>query len=608
MNVVTEEDLDDSDVSSIEVRELRHLGQFLGPYFSRYRRLGLGLAIVLLLETGFNCCFPLATRYLIDDGLIKRDQRAVIATLIFLAAAAIAVALLGLLCDYLAARITSGMVADIRLSLFDHLQSLPLEYFPRTPSGSILSSFSGDVVGLEGALVSLMSWLVLPLLEVIYVTVLMFWFNVWLALLGLLVLPVILWGPRLFAARALAFGYEKRKSEADLLNIVHENLGAQAVVKAYGLEVHAHDHLGRSGSRWLGLAFRFNFFSLLVERSASTGAYILHLLIFGLGAYWVFNGRLSLGTFIAFEGMFLSMGEALTYVTQFVPTLAQAAASAQHIGEIFAEQPRVVDSVDAMIAPRFADEITFESVCFEYPGGAFRLDNFRLNIPCGSHIALVGASGSGKSTIVNLLLRFYDPIAGEILIDGRDLRAVTQASLRAQMGVVFQDSVLFHASIFENIRLGNIAATARQVEAAARAAEIHDFIVALPRGYETTVGERGSQLSGGQRQRIAIARALVRDPAILILDEATSAVDFATEAALLATLRTVTRGRTLIQVTHRLTTVMDADRIVVLDHGKVVDDGVHHELLERDGVYASLFRRSRHDPASVRLPLVSARR
>jgi ATP-binding cassette subfamily B protein len=322
---------------------------------------------------------------------------------------------------------------------------------------------------------------------------------------------------------------------------------------------------------------------------------VLHLLVFGLGAYWVFTNRLSLGTFVAFEGMFLSMGEALTYATQFVPTLAHAAGCARHIDELFAENPGVLDSVGAEPAPRFSRELTFQSVCFAYTEGAFRLEDFRLRVPKGSHVALVGASGSGKSTILNLLLRFYDPTSGAILIDGRDVRNVTQVSLRSQFGVVFQDSILFNASVFENIRVGYPNASRRQVELAARAAEIHDFVVSLPHGYETVVGERGSQLSGGQRQRIAIARALVREPSVLILDEATSALDYATEASLLATLRSVARGRTLIQVTHRLGSVVDADRIVLLDHGRVMEEGAHQDLIERGGLYASLLRQSASD-------------
>lgn len=563
-----EDDADDDDADGIDAGELRFLVRFLRPFFRPYHRLGLGLAAVLLLETAFNVCFPLATRYLVDEGLLRRNARALVGTLLFLAVAAVVVALAGIICDYLTARITSGMVAEIRRSLFEHLQTLPLAYFPRTSTGAILSRFSGDVVGLEGALTSVISWLVLPALEVTYATALMFCFSVRLGLLGLLVFPVILWGPRLFAARALALSHEKRRSEAALVGLVQENVGAQPVVKAFELEQHARHQMAQRGARWLSLAQSFHFSSFLVERSATTGVYVLHLLIFGLGAYWVFAGRLSLGSFVAFEGMFLSMGEALTYLTQFVPTLAEASGSARHIDEIFAEPPAVVDSPDAMTAPRFAHEIAFRSVAFEYSAGAFRLENFELAIPKGNHVALVGASGSGKSTIVSLLLRFYDPIHGSILIDGRDLRSLTQASWRAQIGVVFQDTILFHTSILENIRLGNTGASRREIESAAQAAEIHDFITSLPYGYETTVGERGSQLSGGQRQRIAIARALVRDPPILILDEATSALDYATETALLSTLRTVSRGRTLIQVTHRLESVVDADQTVRLHSGR----------------------------------------
>jgi ATP-binding cassette subfamily B protein len=599
MTLLPQADEHDSESAKIDARELRFLARFLARFFKPYHTLGLRLALVLLLETAFHCGVPLATRYLVDEGLLKREHRALVATLIFLAVAAIAVAMLGLIRDYLSAQITSRMIADIRSSLFEHLQSLPLSYFPRTPAGAVLSRFSGDVVGLELALVSLIPWLVLPSLEVAYATVLMFWFSVWLGLLGLLLFPVVLWGPRLFTARTMVLSYEKRRTEAELLNIVQENVAAQPMLRAFGLERHARDQMSAKVSRWSSLAFRFNFFSLLVERAASTGGHLLHLLVFGLGAYWVYADQLSLGTFVAFESMFLSMGEALSYVTQFVPTLAQAAGSASHIDEIFAEKPSAVDSPSAVSAPRFANEITFQSVGFAYADESFHLENLQLRITRGSHVALVGASGSGKSTILSLLMRFHDPTTGSILIDGRDLRTITQSSLRAQFGVVFQDSILFHTSIRENIRMGNPTASTPQVEAAARAAEIHDFIISLPRGYDTIVGERGSQLSGGQRQRIAIARALVREPSILILDEATSALDLATEASVLKTLRNISQGRTVVQVTHRLASLVDADRIVLLHNGQVIEDGVHDDLLRDGGHYAHLVRQSSGSRANI---------
>lgn len=582
-------DDEEGEAEEVHARDLKQLARFFRPFAHPYRRLFLGLGLFLLLETVFNLSFPLATQYLVDEGLLRHNARVLVAILIFLAVAAVSVTVLGLGCDFLAARIFSGMVRDVRQRLFDHLQTLSLPFYSRAQAGSLLSRFSGDLVALEGALVALIPWLVLPLIEVIYSTVLMFYFNVWLALLGLLVFPMILWAPRLFATRAFALSYDKRRSEAQVLSAVQENVAAQPVVKAFGLESRARADFDRRGAAWLRLAFRFNLLSFLVERSAHTGVYLVHLLVFGVGAYWAFTGELTIGTLVAFEGMFLSMGYSLTYVTQFVPTLAQAAGSVRHLDDLFAERPQVVDAPDALAAPRLEKEIVFDRVSFTYPGGRFRLRKLSVRIPCGSQVAFVGASGSGKSTVLHLLLRFFDPGRGVIGLDGRDLRTLTQASVRAQIGIVFQDSFLFNTTIGENIRLGRPEATPEQVEAAARAAEIHDFIAALPHGYETVVGERGSQLSGGQRQRLAIARALVRDPALLILDEATSALDYATEAAVLDTLRKIAQGRTVIHVTHRLTSVIDADHIVLLDHGRVREEGTHEELLARNGSYAGLW-------------------
>jgi ATP-binding cassette subfamily B protein len=276
-------------------------------------------------------------------------------------------------------------------------------------------------------------------------------------------------------------------------------------------------------------------------------------------------------------------------VTQYVPSLAQAAGSIHHLDDLFDVRPLVQDAPEAVPLSRLEREIALVDVGFRYEDEGFELSGVDVRIPKGSHTALVGASGSGKSTVLNLLLRFHDPTKGQVLFDGRDIRTGTQDSLRAQMGMVFQDSFLFNATILDNIRMGRPDASEAQVEAAARAAEIHDFIAALPQGYHSVVGERGSQLSGGQRQRLAIARALVRDPAILILDEATSALDYATEAAVNATLLKVAKNRTVITVTHRLGTAATAHHLVVLDKGRVVERGTHDELLARAGVYAALW-------------------
>ncbi len=341
---------------------------------------------------------------------------------------------------------------------------------------------------------------------------------------------------------------------------------------------------------WLFVAFRTHFFGALVERTSHTGVYFVHLLIFGLGAYWVFNKEITIGTLVAFETTFLSMGYALTEVNHYIPTLAQAVGSIHHLDDLFRESPQVVDAPDAIALPRLERDIVFDNVSFGYAEGAFQLQDLNVRIAKGSLIAFVGASGSGKSSVLNLLLRLYDPSRGAVRVDGRDIRTVTQGSLRKQMGMVFQECFLFNTSILENIRMGLPDATPEQVAAAARAAEIHDFIASLPQGYHTIVGERGSQLSGGQRQRLAIARALVRDPSILVLDEATSALDYATEAALNETLLKVAQNRTVVMVTHRLSSVTSAGHIVVLDEGKVSESGTHQELLGKNGAYAALWR------------------
>jgi ATP-binding cassette subfamily B protein len=298
---------------------------------------------------------------------------------------------------------------------------------------------------------------------------------------------------------------------------------------------------------------------------------------------------------VAFETVFLTLSYSLSYVTQYVPSLVQATSALGHIRRLLDQQPRIVDAPDATPLPRLSRELTFRNLTFSYTGAQLNLRDLNLRIRQGESVAFVGPSGSGKSTLLNLLLRFHDPSLGAIIIDGHDLRDVTQASLRSQIAVVFQENFLFNTSIRENIRMGAPHATDEEVEAAAAAAEIHDFIISLPQGYDTQAGERGGRLSGGQRQRIAIARAILRDPAILILDEATSALDPASEAAVNATLAQLARGRTVISITHRLSSIATADQIFVLNHGRLVESGRHEELLAFDGVYSHMWWKQRGD-------------
>jgi ATP-binding cassette subfamily B protein len=404
-----------------------------------------------------------------------------------------------------------------------------------------------------------------------------------------LAIPLSLLAPKFFAKRVFEFGYQKRKEEGKLLGVVHENATAQAVVRAYGLAPRQRLRFASVAGLWQRTAFQFNFSGSLVERTSTIGTYLLHLILFSLGAIWVWNDKISLGTLVAFESLFLYMGEAVSYVTHSIPELAQAHGSMRHLEEILREHSEKPDPIQAIDLPRLNGEIELRNITAVYPGARFSIKDLNLKIPREANFAIVGRSGSGKSTLLGLLLRMLEPKKGTILFDGQDISKCTRDSLRRQCAIVFQDSFLFNTTIGENIAMGREGATQSEIEQAARDAELHDFTISLPKGYDTRVGERGGRLSGGQRQRVAIARALVRNPSVLILDEATSALDAETESSLYETLTKISRDRTVISVTNRLTGMANYDKILLMQKGRIQESGNHEELLARGGSYARLW-------------------
>jgi ATP-binding cassette subfamily B protein len=336
---------------------------------------------------------------------------------------------------------------------------------------------------------------------------------------------------------------------------------------------------------------RARFFSQAVERTATTGILILQVVLLAGGAYLVTKGIMSIDELVVFQGLFVGLSASMTELTRYFPTLLEAGAGADRIEELLEEKPQVVDRPDAIDCPPIRQGLEFKNVSFGYDPTHNNLDKVSFDVPRGSLVAIVGASGSGKSTAMKLLSRFYDPDAGMVTIDGVDIRTITQDSLRARMTYVFQDSYLFNVSVRENIRMGRMGASDEDVEVAAKRAEIDEYIRTLPQGYDTGVGERGLNLSSGQRQRIAIARALMRDAEILALDEATSALDPGTESAINHTISRIGKGRTVVSITHRLSTVSTYDKIIVMSGGRMVEAGKHDELLARGGQYAQLWRK-----------------
>jgi len=401
----------------------------------------------------------------------------------------------------------------------------------------------------------------------------LFFLNWQLALLSLIGLTICTIAPAKIASMATEVGYKLLQKEGQIASIVEENILSQTVVKIFGLESRMSQEFLAHLNDLKQVYIRATFLSYLVQKVPMIGFVLTQLVILSIGTVMTYRNIISVGTLTSFQVLLLGLNLNILGLTSSLPMFIDGVAGLQRISEILSEVPDVQDAPDAIDLPHFESDIYFDNVSFSYSQDRGGVKNLSLKIRQGDFAVFVGQSGAGKSTIINLLTRFYDPNQGRILFDGIDLRHATIRSLRSQIGIVSQDVILFNCSVRENIRMGYLEATDAQVQAAAKAAEIHNFILTLPQGYDTPVGDRGGQLSGGQRQRIALARALVRNPAILILDEATSALDPATEAEILTTIERITQDRTVIFITHRMAHALRADVMYVLENGSLLVSG-----------------------------------
>jgi ATP-binding cassette subfamily B protein len=563
---------------------------FVRPFLKNYKKMLAFVGIGVVIETLFNVIMPLSLKFLIDDALGEEDFQALYRILGVLAAAGIVTSIVAVWYERWDARLAACVISDVRTRLFEHVQDLPAAYFARTRRGEILSRFSIDLSAFEGSIKTFANSAMLPFLELIAGIILMLFLNWQLAAVALLVFPITLIGPRILTPKAVQANYEQKLNESALLGMVQESVAAQAVIKAFSLQrktlgwfTMRNDDVRRKTASAV-------FLSTMVERTVTISVLLLHLVVLAIGAYLATKGQITIGTFVTFESAFWEVSYNIAHLMHFIPISIQSAAAVRHVQELLDEPTRGGDRPGAPDLPRITNDISFDRVTFQYESTQEPvLDNLSLKLKVGRTIAIVGPSGSGKSTLLNLILRLYTPDEGRVTIDGVDIKRVTRESLRRHMAVVFQENMLFNMSIRENIRLGKEGATDEEVEQAARKAEIHRYIMSLPQKYDTSVGERGDTLSGGQRQRIAIARAIVRDPSLLLLDEATSALDQTTEAAINQTLMKLAKGRTMIFSTHRLTSVVDMDEIIVISGGQAIERGSHAELLARNGVYRRLW-------------------
>nr|WP_106781132.1 ABC transporter ATP-binding protein [Lysinibacillus timonensis] len=493
--------------------------------------------------------------------------------------------------QYFAQHVGNKVLFDIRKELFGHLQKLSLKYYANTRAGEVISRVINDVEQTKNFIMIGLMNLWLDMATILIVIAIMLTMDVQLTMVAIISLPLFAISVRYFFGKLRDLTRKRSQALASVQSYLHERVSGISIIKSFALEKHEQQIFDKENGEFLNRSLDHTVWNAKSFAVVNTITDIAPLLVIGYAGYEVINENLTIGTMAAFMGYIERLYAPLRRLMNSSTTLTQSIASMDRMFELMDEKYDVKDSPNSIQLPAVKGLVELENVSFKYDqNGNTILNNINLHIKPGETAAFVGMSGGGKSTIVSLIPRFYDATKGKVKIDGMNVTDVTLQSLRSQIGIVLQDNILFSDSVKQNILMGRPDATDEEVMEAAKAANAHDFIMSLPDGYETKVGERGVKLSGGQKQRVAIARVFLKNPPILVLDEATSALDLESEALIQESLDRLAHNRTTIIIAHRLSTITHADKIFVIDHGELVEQGNHETLMQKQGIYFDLFQ------------------
>jgi len=547
------------------------------------------IALLCMLVVGATTA---ALAYLVKPALDEIFLKKNVRMLVWIPVSIIALYLLKGSASYFQTRIMQyiglRIIADLRNELYRKIQMQSLSFFNRYPTGVLMSRITNDVGAIQGAVSEAVTSLFKDSFTLIGLIFVIFYRDWKLALLGMLIFPLVVYPIATFGRKMRNIARSSQITMGSLNTLLHETISGTRIVKAFGMEEYENRRFREENERLFNLQIK------AVSVSALSSPFMEFLGGLGIaaivlyGGYQVISGVTTPGNLFSFLTALIMLYEPIKRLTNVNNTIQQGIAGAQRVFEIIDQEPEIKNKPGAVELPPISQGIKMENVSFAYEKQPV-LKDINLCIQAGEIVAFVGASGGGKTTLANLIPRFYDVTKGRILIDGYDIRDVTVESLRAQIGMVTQQTILFNDTVRNNIAYGDIKRTEEEVIAAAKAANAHDFIMQLPKGYDTIIGEQGTKLSGGERQRISIARALIKNPPLLILDEATSSLDTEAEAEVQNALEKLMEGRTTILIAHRLSTVRNADRIVVISEGRIVEEGTHETLLEKRGEYYRLY-------------------